>query len=140
MPNFPTIHDFNIGDSKSITRTVTQELVSAFADLIGDHDPIHTDPEYAKTTMYGRTIVHGVYLDCCMSALLTEWPTGGVDVSFMVKYTAPVFAGDVLTTTGTVREVKADRYRVYIDTVITNQDGIVVSKGEAVVKTEDGLK
>jgi 3-hydroxybutyryl-CoA dehydratase len=140
MPNFPTIHDFNVGDRKSITRKITQELVASFADLIGDHDPIHTDPEYAKTTIYGRNIVHGVYLDCCISALLTAWPTGGVDCSFLVKYTAPVFVGDTLTITGTVREVKEERYRVYIDTVITNQDGVVVEKGEAVVKTEDGLK
>ncbi|HEX2036805.1 MAG TPA: MaoC family dehydratase [Chloroflexota bacterium] len=38
---------------------ITQELVNAFADLTGDHQYIHVDPERARETMFGGTIAHG---------------------------------------------------------------------------------
>ena len=38
---------------------VIQEQVNAFADLTGDHQYIHVDPERARKTMYGGTIAHG---------------------------------------------------------------------------------
>src|ERR671918_2731084 len=41
-------------------REVTQEQIDAFADLSGDHQWIHVDPERAKTeSPYGTTIAHG---------------------------------------------------------------------------------
>lgn len=134
MPNQdlgPTIYDFKVGQTESIVREITQEKITAFADAIDDHDPIHTDPEYAKTTIYGRCITHGVYLDCAISAMLSELVRGGIDAKMTVKYTAPVFAGDTITVTGTVREVNVERNRIYIDTLCTNQDGVVVEKGDA---------
>ena len=38
---------------------ITQEQVNTFADLTGDHQYIHVDPERARQTMYGGTIAHG---------------------------------------------------------------------------------
>jgi acyl dehydratase len=47
-----------IGPSEA--RTVTQELIDAFADVSGDHQWIHVDPERAKQeSPYGMTIAHG---------------------------------------------------------------------------------
>ncbi len=40
---------------------VTQESVDAFADVTGDHQWIHTDPEKATQTPFGGTIAHGYY-------------------------------------------------------------------------------
>jgi acyl dehydratase len=40
---------------------VTQEDINAFADVTGDHQWIHVDPERAKDTPYGGTIAHGYY-------------------------------------------------------------------------------
>ncbi|GAA4659719.1 MULTISPECIES: MaoC family dehydratase [Amycolatopsis] len=40
-------------------REVTQELIDAFADVSGDHQWIHTDPERAAEGPFGRTIAHG---------------------------------------------------------------------------------
>src|SRR3954447_7097992 len=40
---------------------VTQEDVNAFADVTGDHQWIHVDPERAKDTPFGGTIAHGYY-------------------------------------------------------------------------------
>jgi acyl dehydratase len=97
------------------------------------------DPEYAKTTIYGKCIAHGVYLDCMVSAMLSELVAGGIDAKLSIKYTAPVFAGDTVTVTGTVTEVKVDRNRLFIDTKCVNQNDEVVAVGDAVclARTED---
>ena len=48
---------------------VTQEQVNAFADVTGDHQYIHVDPERARQTMFGGTVAHG-YLTLSMLPLL----------------------------------------------------------------------
>jgi acyl dehydratase len=41
-------------------RTITQEQIDAFADVSGDHQWIHTDPERAaRESPYGTTVAHG---------------------------------------------------------------------------------
>src|SRR3982750_185093 len=40
---------------------VTQEAINEFADVTGDHQWIHVDPERAKETPFGGTIAHGLY-------------------------------------------------------------------------------
>jgi len=127
-----TINEFEVGDTASIVREITQETLHAFADAIDDHDPIHMDPEYAKTTIYGKCIAHGVYLDCAISGMLSELVAGGIDAKLSIKYVAPVFAGDTITVTGTVTEVNVERNRLFIDTKCVNQDGDVVAVGDAV--------
>ncbi len=40
---------------------VTQENIDKFAEVTGDHQWIHVDPERAKETPFGGTIAHGYY-------------------------------------------------------------------------------
>lgn len=58
-----------VGDSISVTRTFTEDDVQAFADLSGDHNPLHLDKEYAKKTRFGRPIVHGVLINRYVAAI-----------------------------------------------------------------------
>jgi acyl dehydratase len=51
---------------------VTQEGVNAFADATGDHQWIHTDPERARATPFGGTIVHGFFVLSLAARLLPE--------------------------------------------------------------------
>ena len=48
-----------IGDQATLTRTITDEMVVAYADLIGDHNPVHLDEAYAATTRFAHRIAHG---------------------------------------------------------------------------------
>jgi len=50
---------------------ITQEQISAFADLTGDHNFLHVDPERAKDTPFGGTIAHG-FLMLSMIAPVTQ--------------------------------------------------------------------
>jgi acyl dehydratase len=49
----------NLGTSE--WHEVTQDDINAFADVTGDHQWIHVDPERAKDTPFGGTIAHGYY-------------------------------------------------------------------------------
>ncbi len=43
---------FQIGESASLTRTITEDDVVAFARLTGDTNPLHLDEAYARTTRF----------------------------------------------------------------------------------------
>jgi acyl dehydratase len=52
--------ELNEGDSwTSPRRTITEADIVMFAAMTGDHNPIHTDEEFAKTTIFGGRILHG---------------------------------------------------------------------------------
>jgi acyl dehydratase len=51
---------------------VTQEAIDGFADVTGDHQWIHVDPERAKDTPFGGTIAHGYYTLSLAPALSAE--------------------------------------------------------------------
>jgi len=53
-------------------RHLTQHQVNEFADLTEDHNPIHVDPEHAKATPFGGTIVHGYFTVALLAPLLEE--------------------------------------------------------------------
>ena len=50
---------------------IDQERVNRFADLTGDHQYIHVDPERAAKTPFGGTIAHG-YLTLSIQPLLAS--------------------------------------------------------------------
>ena len=57
------LEDFSKGQTfPGRPRKITKADVLSFAALTGDKHPIHYDDEYAKTTRFGRPIVHGLHL------------------------------------------------------------------------------
>lgn len=124
-----------IGDSFSTTREVTDSLVRAFAELSGDFNPIHLDEEFAKNTRFGRRIAHGMLSGALISSVLGyEFSERKiVYLSQTLKFAAPVFIGDTVTVTATVKSIRMDKPVVTLDTVCTNQDGKQVVIGEAAV-------
>lgn len=92
-------------------RTVTQEQVNRFAELTGDHNPIHLDPEYAARTPFGGTIVHG-YLTLALvvplMAELVEVTGVGTGVNYgldRLRFPAPVRVGSRIRVTSRLAEV-----------------------------------
>ena len=124
-----------VGDTAALSRTITDEDVRAFADLTGDHNPVHLDDEYAARTRFGRRIAHGMLgASLISSALANELPgRGTVYLSQTLQFVAPVFPGDTVTARVTVTKVREDKPIVTLETVCTNQDGAPVVRGEAVV-------
>jgi 3-hydroxybutyryl-CoA dehydratase len=124
-----------VGDTDSITKTITDDDIRAFADLTGDNNPVHLDDEFAKTTRFGRRIAHGMLSAGLISAVLAnKLPgTGTVYLSQSLSFVAPVYPGDTVTARVTVTKVREDKPIVTLETVCTNQRDEPVLRGEAVV-------
>src|SRR5262245_49233104 len=93
------LEDLKVGMTETLTRTVTEADVKAFADVSGDHNPIHLDEAYAATTMFKTRIAHGILSASYISATLaSRLPgPGAVYVSQNLKFRAPVRLGDTVT-------------------------------------------
>lgn len=127
--------EISTGDTFSTTREITDDLIRAFAELSGDHNPIHLDEEFAASTRFERRIAHGMLSGAFISAVLGfEFKERRiVYLSQTMRFTAPAFLGDTITTTATVTAIREDKGIVTLETLCTNQDGKVTVKGEAVV-------
>ena len=91
--------NFKVGDSAEITKTIEQADIHAFADVTGDHNPVHVDEEFAKTTRFRRRIAHGMLTASLISAVLAnKLPgEGSVYLGQTLQFVAPVFPGDRVT-------------------------------------------
>jgi 3-hydroxybutyryl-CoA dehydratase len=122
------------GMSASTSKTVTEADIVLFAGISTDVNPAHLDEEYAKTTMFGGRIAHGMLSAGFISAVLAnKLPGAGtIYLSQTLKFKAPVRPGDTVTATVTVREVNIPKNRVILDTVCT-VGGKVVIDGECLM-------
>jgi 3-hydroxybutyryl-CoA dehydratase len=119
------------GMTASIAKTVTEADIILFAGISTDVNPAHLDEEYAKGTMFGGRIAHGMLSAGFISAVLANHlpGPGTIYLSQTLKFKAPVRPGDTVRATVTVKEVNVARNRVTLDTVCTVA-GKVVIEGE----------
>jgi acyl dehydratase len=124
-----------IGDQATLTRTFTDEMVVAYADLIGDHNPVHLDEAFAATTRFGHRIAHGMLVAGLISTVIaTDLPgLGSAYLGQTLQFKAPVYLGDTITVKVEAIKVREDKPIVTLATTCTNQDGKNVIEGEAVV-------
>ena len=127
--------NFNVGDSAEIAKTIEQADINAFADATGDHNPVHVDEAFAKTTRFGRTIAHGMLSASLISAVLAnKLPgAGSIYLGQTLQFVAPVFPGDEITARVTVKQIREDKPILKLETLCINQRGEVVIRGEATV-------
>jgi acyl dehydratase len=64
---------------------VTQDAIDAFADVTGDHQWIHVDPDRAKHTPVGGTIAHGYYT-LALAPMLTAQVVSLEGFAFALNY------------------------------------------------------
>ncbi len=123
-----------VGQSASLKRLLTQDDVKAFADLSGDHNPIHLDAEFAATTVFKKPIVHGMLSASLIStALAMKLPgEGSVYMSQTLNFKLPVYVGEEVTVVLTVTNVRSDKPIVTLQTQVLNSRQKVVVDGEAV--------
>jgi 3-hydroxybutyryl-CoA dehydratase len=126
------IEDLKPGMTASIAKTINYADIVLFAGVSTDNNPVHINEEYAKTTMFGGRIAHGMLTSTLISAVLgNRLPGPGcIYMGQTLKFKAPVHPGDTVTATVTVKEVILEKKRVIMETVCTI-GGKVVIDGEA---------
>ena len=133
---------FTIGEEATLTKLVNDDDIKAFAEISGDDNPVHMNDEYAKGTMFGGRIAHGILVAGLISAVLgTMLPgPGAIYLSQQLRFLAPVRPGDEVTARARVSEWDPVKGRVTLSTDVRNQDGVAVISGEARLVMSSYLK
>ena len=128
-----TFDEVIVGETASLSHTVTQRDIDLFAVATGDVNPAHVDPVYAETDMFHHIIIHGMWGAGLISAVLgTELPgPGTIYLGQELRFLHPVSIGDTMTAKVTVREKTPAKSDVTLDCVCTNQRGETVITGTA---------
>lgn len=130
-------NDVEVGDTwDSSARTVTEADVVNFAGITGDYNPLHVDHEFARSTLFGKPIAHGL--------LGLSWAAGLGSLSPHMRTAAfvrisewtflkPIYIGDTvhIRTEILAKEVRGRGRRGLIrwKRQILNQSGAVVQEG-----------
>jgi acyl dehydratase len=121
----------------SVRHVFSQEDVNTFANLCGDTNPIHTNPEYAKEkSMFGGTIVHGIFVSSLFSTLFGRLLTGAVYVNQSLNFKKPVHVGKPVIATVKVLSVISRAGKgdiIECQTNVSWEDGTVAVDGTAKV-------
>ena len=130
-----TIAEIKVGDWAEFTKTLSESDVYLYAGVTGDHNPAHTNEEYAKKTFFKTRIAHGMLSAGLVSTVLgNELPGHGtIYIRQELNFLAPVKIGDTLTARVKVVEVMPEKNRLRLKTTCTNQEGVEVLDGEAIV-------
>ncbi len=133
-PKSVYFEDLSVGQEASISNTVTADVISAFAAVSGDRNPVHVDADYAATTMFKEPIAHGMLSAAYISAVFgMRLPgPGAIYISQTLNFKAPVKIGDEVVTTVKVAELIPEKRRAKFDCVCT-VNGKPVVQGEAVL-------
>jgi phosphotransacetylase/acyl dehydratase len=128
-----TFDEIQIGETATLSRTLTREDIELFAVMSGDVNPAHLDDEYAESGMFHKIIAHGMWGGALISTVLgTKLPgPGTIYLGQTLRFRRPVTVGDTLTITVTVKEKDAEKHRLVMDCQCVNQNGEVVVFGSA---------
>ncbi len=124
----------DIGLKVTHTKTVTETDIKLLADASGDYNPVHMNEEYAKKTVFGGRIAHGILPLSFISAAGAKLPGVVIFLGATDKFLAPVRIGDTITATAEVIGVRKDKGIVTLKATCTNQKGQTVVEGEWTVR------
>jgi acyl dehydratase len=118
-----------------LIKHVTQAQINAYADVSGDHNPIHIDPEAARKVGLDGTIAHGMLSMAFLGQVMTDWlaqqaTPGGWLARLRVRFQAMVRPEDTLTCHG-VLVAGSEAGRQSLQLWADNQRGERVTSGDA---------
>ena len=133
-----------IGDTVRFSKTVGETDVYMFAGITGDFSGNHVNEEFMKKSKYGRRIAHGAllvgYMSTASTLMIDRSLSQGIDSTPValgydrVRFLSPVFLGDTITVTYTIKEIDAERRRTRAQVDVHNQAGVLVAVSEHLLK------
>jgi 3-hydroxybutyryl-CoA dehydratase len=126
--------ELRVGMFKTYAKTITEADIVLFAAVSGDNNAIHTNEEFAATTIFKGRIAHGMLSASVISAAIAnKLPgPGAIYMSQNLRFRAPVRAGDTVRATVTVKELIPEKHRVLLSTCCTVRDEVVI-EGDALI-------
>ncbi len=130
-----TIDQLKVGDKAYFAKTLTESDMMLFAGITGDLNQLPINEEFAKRTVFGRRIAHGMLTAGFITTILgMNLPGFGTAIhKIKVRFTAPVFLGDTIEVCVELTEIRPAKNRVEFKATVINQDGKTVLDGSGEV-------
>lgn len=124
-----------IGDTASLTKTISMDDIMLYSRVSGDVNPAHLDKDFAESDTFKRIVAQGMLTAGLLSGVLgTKLPgPGTIYLGQDLKFRAPVSPGDTITATVTVAELNPEKNHVVLTCVCVNEAGKEVLTGKASV-------
>ena len=102
----PQFDSLKVGDEiPALTTTpVTRHTLALYCGASGDHNPIHVDIDFAKSSGLDDVIAHGMLSAGYLARMLTNWVPQSALRSLKNRFTAMTHIGDIVTCTGKITE------------------------------------
>ena len=138
MTEYPLEYTFEnlfVGQKAKFSKKIDSTLVSDFAKISGDFNPLHMSDEYASTTNFGKRVCHGMLLASFFSQLVGMHLPGKNSLYFSqtLNFRNPCFIDDNITIEGEIIEKKSNMKLITLKTTIYNQDRKCLIDGVAKV-------
>ena len=130
------IEDLKINQTAEYTKTVTENDIKTFAEVSGDDNPVHTNEEFAKRTIFKKKIAHGFLTASFISTVIaTKLPGPGcIYISQSLKFLAPVFINDTINVKVKIVDLNIEKKRVKLLTeCYKNEKKILTGEAEILV-------
>lgn len=135
------VEDIRVDMQATYSKTITEADIVLFAGVSGDNNAVHTNEEFAATTIFGTRIAHGFLTASVISAAIANRlpGPGTVYLSQQLNFRAPVRPGQTVHANVTVKAIDLARRRVTLETVCRVGDTVVID-GQALVMTTSSAK
>lgn len=109
-----------------------------YAGASGDFNPIHNDPEFARSVGLDGTIAHGMYVMSQIGRMCSNWVHPLQIKKFSVKFKGMVRPGDKIICKGRVKKKKEEdgERLLFVDVDALSETGEIRVSGELVVKCD----
>lgn len=133
-----------VGDAVAFEKTVGESDVYLFAGITGDFAPNHVNEAFMQKSAYGRRIAHGAlligFMSTASSLIIDKHVAPGGDETPVslgydrIRFIGPVFIGDTIRVSYTIKRIEPEKRRSYGEIAVTNQSGATVAVGEHILK------
>ena len=131
--------DAKVGDvGVTPTLTVTGSMIDAYADVSGDHTPLHVDEEYARKSHFGERVAHGLFGLAVADGLKCQADyrfVPGMSLGWTWDFRQPIRIGDTLQVKFKVDSMRLSNSKpgwgiVVIGCELVDQRDEVIQRGE----------
>lgn len=140
--NHYSINDLSIGHKESFTTEITSAMFDNFKEITGDINPLHNNEDFAKDLGHKGRVAFGLLTASFLSTLAGVYLPGERSLihSVEIKFTKPVYIGDVLNVCGEVVEINDTVNQIVLKVEIRNQNEAKVLRGKMKVGFLDERK
>ena len=131
--------DAKVGDEATTpSMKVTGAMIDMYADVSGDHTPLHVDEEYARKSHFGERVAHGLFGLAVADGLKCQADyrfLPGMSLGWNWDFLQPIRIGDTLHVKFRIESMRPSNSKpgwgiVIIPCELINQTGQVVQRGQ----------